>query len=252
VLILLTMTCAAYCRFCTRRRIVSDLKKGQLTEKNIRDMKKFLLTHPEISEIIFSGGDPVTQPQLLKYGLKILGSLQQIKIIRIHTRVPVSNPVLLTDDLLTAFAQVKQPLYVSIHFEHPDEITRPTILAINKLRKIGAILLSQSVFLKGVNDNYQTLFQLYSRLVELGVRPYYIFDCDPTQGVAHFKVPLPQARTIMTKLKSTLSGIACPTFVIDAPQGFGKIPVPLDYWQADLSKFTDFHGLEHQQSAAAV
>jgi lysine 2,3-aminomutase len=246
VLILLTMTCAAYCRFCTRRRIVSDLKKGVITEDHIKEMKKFLLSHPEISEIIFSGGDPVTQPKLLKFALKTLGALKQIKIIRIHTRTPVANPILITDDLVAALAKVKQPLYISVHFEHPDEITKPTIQAITKLRKIGAIMLSQSVFLKGVNDSYEILFKLYSRLVEIGVRPYYIFDCDPTNGVQHFKVPIQQARTIMTQLKSTLSGIACPTFVIDAPQGFGKIPVPLDYWQADLNKFTDFQNLKHQ------
>ncbi len=246
VLILLTMTCAAYCRFCTRRRIVSDLKKGTITEKNIRDMKKFLLAHPEIKEIIFSGGDPLTQPALLKYALKTLAKLKQIKIVRIHTRIPVSNPVLLTEDLLQAFSQIKQPLYISVHFEHPDELTPLTVSAVTKLRKIGAILLSQSVFLKGVNDNYETLFQLFSRLVEVGIRPYYIFDCDPTQGVGHFKVPLAQARTIMTQLKTNLSGIACPTFVIDAPQGYGKIPVPLDYWQTDLGRFTDFHDLDHR------
>lgn len=246
VLILLTMTCAAYCRFCTRRRIVSDLKKGVITESHVDEMKKFIQAHPEISEIIISGGDPVTQPQLLKYAVKTLGELPQLKIIRIHTRTPVSNPNLLTDDLLDELRKIKQTLYMSIHFEHPDELTEETKAVILKLRKLGAILLSQSVFLKGVNDNYETLAKLFTSLVEVGIRPYYIYDCDPTQGVGHFKVPLPKARTIMTQIKSNLSGIACPTFVIDAPQGYGKIPVPLDYWQVDLEKFTDFQNLKHQ------
>lgn len=245
-LVLLTMSCAAYCRFCTRRRIVSDIIGGLVTRSDIRRMEKFLLAHGEINELIFSGGDPLTAPDLLIYTLKKLSKLKQIKIIRIHTRIPVSNPRLLTANpyLLTAIKSLKQPVYMSVHFEHPDELTPETINAVNKLRKAGAILLSQSVFLKGVNDKYEILFELFKKLSELGIRPYYIFRCDLVKGIEHFIVPFAKEIEIMTKLRSTLSGIACPLYVIDAPNGAGKIPVPLNFWQFNPKSFKDYYGKE--------
>ena len=243
VLILLTMSCAAYCRFCTRRRRVSDITGGLVTRSDISAMEKFLLSHGEINELIFSGGDPLTAPDLLIYALKKFSKLKQIKILRIHTRIPVSNPRLLTANpyLLTAIKKIKQPVYVSVHFEHPDELTPETIDAVNKLRKAGAILLSQSVFLKGVNDDYQVLFNLFSRLSELGIRPYYIYRCDPVKGAEHFIVDFEKEIEIMTKLRSTLSGIACPLYCIDAPNGTGKIPVPLNFWKFDKRSFRDYN-----------
>lgn len=243
VLITLTMTCAAYCRFCTRRRIVSDIKKGQLTEQDVDRMVTYLKSDRTINEVIFSGGDPLTAPQLLIYALGKISKLAQIKIIRIHTRVPVSNPSLLTEDLLSSFRQItKQPLYISIHFEHPDEMTKPTLQAIRDLRSTGAILLSQSVFLKGINDSYPVLKKLFTKLAQIGIRPYYIYRCDPTKGVEHFIVPFEKELKIMTKLRANLSGIACPTYVIDSPGGAGKIPVPLNFWSFNHTSFIDFWG----------
>ena len=166
--------------------------------------------------------------------------LAQIKVMRIHTRVPVSQPSLVDDQLLSVLKQLKQPLYISVHFEHPDEITPATIKIIKRLRKAGAMILSQSVFLKGINDNFDTLKALFSRLPEIGVKPYYIFRCDPTQGVEHFIVPIQKEVEIMTQLKKELSGLACPTYVIDTPNGSGKIPVPLNFWQFDPHHFTDY------------
>lgn len=244
VLILLTMSCAAYCRFCTRRRRVSHIIGGQITQVDIQNMEEFILAHNEINELIFSGGDPLTAPDLLIYTLKKLSKLKQIKIIRIHTRIPVSNPNLLTTNLLKTIKSINQPVYVSIHFEHPDELTPETINAVNKLRKAGAILLSQSVFLKGVNDDYQVLFNLFSRLSELGIRPYYIYRCDPVKGVEHFIVDIEREIEIMTKLRSTLSGVACPLYVIETPNGSGKIPVPLNFWSFNKLSFKDYEDKE--------
>ena len=145
--------------------------------------------------------------------------------------------------MLTSFKKItRQPLYFSIHFEHPDELTPPTIKAIRQIRQTGAILLSQSVFLKGINDSYEVLKELFTRISELGIRPYYIYHCDPTIGVEHFIVPLKKEVEIMTKLRANLSGIACPLHVIDAPSGSGKIPVPMDFWVFDQSRFRDFDG----------
>lgn len=244
VLIELTLNCASFCRFCTRRREVSDVQKGKLSKKDIDKMIKYIRSQPEISEVIFSGGDPLTVPKLLIYALKRFSELKQVKIIRVHSRVPVSDPRLLTQKILDTFSKInkKKPVYLSIHFEHPDELTPQTIKAINNLRKTGAILLSQSVFLRGINDSYKILEKLFLKLSEFGVRPYYIFHCDLVRGIEHFIVPIEKEIEIMTKLRKNLSGIAFPFHVVDSPNGSGKIPLPLNFWNFKSSSFSDFQG----------
>lgn len=250
VLILLTLACASYCRFCTRKRRISELKEAQLNNKDIENIIDYLKKYPGISkldanainEVIFSGGDPFMSPELLILAINKISRLPQIKIIRIHTRAPISAPELIKKNLIYALGKIKkQTLYISLHFEHPAEITPQTVKMINDLKKAGAILLSQSVFLSKVNDNFEILAELYTRLSELGIRPYYIFHCDPVIGSEHFIVPLKKEVEIMTRLRKELSGIACPTFVIDTPNGSGKIPVPLDFWQFEKRSFTDYN-----------
>lgn len=242
VLIELTMDCASFCRFCTRRRKVSDIKKGILQKKDINKMAEFIRSNPKINEVIFSGGDPLTVPDLLIFALNKFSKLPKIKIVRVHTRVPISEPELLSKKVLRAISAVKNiPVYLSLHFEHPDELTTETIEAVKALRKTGAILLSQSVFLKGINDNCKTLEKLFTRLTELGIRPYYIYHCDLVRGAEHFIVPLEKEIRIMTKLRKKLSGIAFPFHVIDSPNGSGKIPVPLNFWEFNKSHFKDFN-----------
>lgn len=240
VLILLTADCASFCRFCTRRRKQIDLKINEIKKTDVDRMINYVKSKPSINEIIFSGGDPLVVPDLLIYALKKFEKLPQIKIIRVHTRVPVSDPTLLTNKILDAFSKIKKTFYLSIHFEHPDELTPQTIEAIKKLKKTGAILLSQSVFLKGINDSYEVLETLFTKLAELGVRPYYIFHCDLVKGIEHFIVPIEKEVKIMTKLRKNLSGIAFPLYVIDTPNGSGKIPVPLDFWEFNKTFFRDF------------
>lgn len=241
VLIELTLNCASFCRFCTRRRKVSDIEKGKLTRQDVDKMIKYIKSKPEIHEVVFSGGDPLVVPDLLVYALGKFYQLPQIKILRVHTRVPVSDPRLLTKKVLHAFSKIKKKtLYVSIHFEHPDELTPQTIKAAKRLRDTGAILLSQSVFLKGINDSYKVLKELFTRLAELGVRPYYIYHCDLVKGIEHFIVPIEKEVKIMTKLRKNTSGTAFPFHVIDAPNGSGKVPIPLAFWKFDSSTFIDF------------
>ena len=243
VLVELAMECAAYCRFCTRKRIVGDLESGKLTKADVKNMLTYIKNSPQINEIVFSGGDPFMAPDLLAYALKEFSRLKQIKILRIHTRVPVSAPNLVSQKLINRLSKIKnQALYLSIHFEHPDEFTKATLKVIKEFKKTGAILLSQSVFLKEVNDNYEVLAELFTKLTQLGIRPYYIYHCDPVVGSEHFIVPLEKEVEIMTKLRKNLSGIACPTFVIDTPNGSGKVPVPLNFWKFDNKSFTDFDG----------
>ncbi|MFA4826805.1 MAG: KamA family radical SAM protein [Candidatus Shapirobacteria bacterium] len=243
VLLELTMSCAAYCRFCTRRRMVSDIKKGQLEKKDIENVVDYLKKHEDINEVIISGGDPLMAQDILVYALEKLSKLKQLTILRVHTRVPVSNPRLVGKKVLDAFARIKkQAFYLSIHCEHPDEITKEVTLAISKIRKTGAVLLSQTVFLKGVNDSVETLKNLFTRLVELGIRPYYIYRCDPVKGAEHFLVPFEREIQIMTDLKKEVSGLAYPMYVIDAPGGSGKVPVGLNFWKGEKRAFWDYEG----------
>ena len=247
VLCLLTAECASYCRFCTRQRMVSDIERGRITNADIDRWRDYLVSRPGVSEVIISGGDPLVAPvELLAYALRTLCALPTINVVRIGTRVVVSEPSLLTDDKLDLIRETRQPVYMGINFEHPDELTAPTLEAVAKLRKTGAILYSQTVFLKDVNDDYDTLFSLFTGLVEVGVRPYYIYRCDPVAGVDRFRVDFKKERDIMTKLRKNLSGLACPTYVIDTPFGSGKVPVPLGFWDADLERYSDFQGEQHE------
>jgi len=242
-LILTTMNCAAYCRFCTRRRKVSDIKKGILTDADLDKMLVYLKKHLKIKELIFSGGDPLTVPAILKKALKKFSKLPQIKIIRIGSRLPVSNPSMVNKQVLDALKVVKnQPLYLMLHFDHPAEITKATIQAVKRLQSASTMLLSHTVSLKGVNDSFEVLYDLFSRLVEIGVKPYYFFRCDPVKGAEHFIVDIKKEIQIFTELRKHLSGLACPAYVIDAPHGSGKIPVPLNFWKFDSSGYVDFDG----------
>jgi lysine 2,3-aminomutase len=240
-LILLTMNCAAYCRFCTRRGKVSDIATGEITVQNINQMANYIQNHPKISELIFSGGDPLTVPQILKLALTKLASLPQIKVIRVGTRLHFSNPRMINDSVLSALKIIKkQPLYLMLHFEHPDEITKETVKAIQKLQSVGTMLLSQTVFLKGINDSFPVLNALFNKLVEIGIKPYYIFHCDYVKGVEHFIVPIEKEIKIMAELRKSLSGLAYPLHVVDSPQGIGKIPLPSLFWEYHISSFKDF------------
>jgi lysine 2,3-aminomutase len=241
VLLELTLSCAAYCRFCTRRRKVDDVINGRLDTRDLDKAAEYIETHPEINEVIFSGGDPLMAPKMLDYGIRKLSRIKTLKIIRVHTRVPVANPKAVTADIFKAFGRIKkQAFYLSLHFEHPDEITAEVERLIIRFRKAGAVLLSQSVFLKGINDSVDVLEKLFNRLAELGVRPYYIYRCDPVVGAEHFMVEFEREVEIMTELRKLLSGIAYPTYVIDAPGGYGKVPVPLGFWKDGKGGFWDY------------
>ncbi|HLC69519.1 MAG TPA: radical SAM protein [Patescibacteria group bacterium] len=242
-LVLLTMNCAAYCRFCTRRRKVSDIEKGIITDKDLENIRKYLLKNKQIKELIFSGGDPLTVPPLLKKAIKKLAALPQIKIIRVGTRLHLSNPAAVNKGVIDALKQVKnKPLYLMVHFEHPAELTKPVIAAIKRLQSVSTMLFSQSVSLKGVNDDEETLYKLFTSLIEIGVKPYYHYRCDPVKGAEHFIMDFDKEIEMMTNLRKRLSGLAMPLYIIDSPNGSGKVPVPLNFWKFDRSNFKDFNG----------
>ncbi len=244
-LVLLTNECASYCRFCTRRRRLLNSGSNQLSKKEIDKICRFLKNKRAIKEVIFSGGDPLVCQRELDYFLSKISKFKHIKIIRMHTRAPISAPALITKKTRAILKKTAgRALYALLHFNHPDEITAETERAIKILKQSNAMLLSQSVFLSGINDSYNTLSKLFNRLIELQVKPYMIGHCDMVRGIEHFIVPIEKEISIMTKLRKNISGIAFPKHVIDAPNGYGKIPVPQNFWKFDRKKFKDFNGKE--------
>ncbi|MEK7673525.1 MAG: radical SAM protein [Patescibacteria group bacterium] len=258
-----TRLCATYCRFCTRGREVgmpphvksktnaAISHKFFLSDEEIEQVFKFLKKHKEINEVILSGGDPLTAPQpyLTKIitGLSELQSKGFIDTLRIGTRLPVHNPLAVQDWHYQLLAKIRHP-YVMLHVNHPYELTDQTKSVIANLRKISAAtVFGQSVFLKGVNDSVETLYQLFTSEIKAGVIPYYLLQNDAVYWARHFTVPMKRAIKIWEKLRPKLSGIAATAkFVIDVPYGYGKIPLPEGgAWVYDSSHFYDFKHKKH-------
>jgi lysine 2,3-aminomutase len=213
---------------------------------------KYIAGNPQIDDVILSGGDPLYTPKTTIDVLEKLRVIDTIKVFRVGTRLPVHNPRSFQTPLLERTVQLmddiaeEKPFYMLINFQHPSELTPETRDVIKKLRKTNLTLLSQTVFLNGVNNSEETLRELFQELYHAGVTPYYIYRCDYVRGVERFVCDINEEREIMTNLRSSLSGIACPTYVVDVP-GHGKVPVPLNYWEGtDLSKCKDFKGNQIQ------
>lgn len=243
-LVLLTVKCASYCRFCTRGRMVGS-SEPPLSKKEIDEICAFVISHPELNELILSGGDPLTAPpELLRYTLRRFSDLPQIEILRIDTRLPVHNPHAVSSEMINAIRQIPLP-YVLVHVNHPAELSKDARGALTRLRReTGSILRSQSVFLRGVNDSVDILYDLFTGLIKIGVVPYYIFHNDPVPWAQHFTIPLEEEVRLLTDLRRRMTGLAWPTHVVDVPGGFGKLPVPLGFWNSDLSHYRDFAGNE--------
>jgi lysine 2,3-aminomutase len=252
---LVTNYCASYCRFCTRGRqvgISAQIKRPFLNENEIKEVVTFIQKHPSLEEIIISGGDPLIAPrQYLTNIINALVKLQkqgQLKIIRIGTRLPVSNPQTIQTWHYKLLTKIKNP-YLMVHFNHPAEITTATIKVLNNFRKIAlANILTQSVLLKGVNDDEKVLIELFTRLTQEGYRPYYLFQNDPVYWADHFTVSIKKAIILWQKLRPKLSGIAATArFVIDVPEGYGKIAVPEGgAWEVNYRYYKDFKGRKKQ------
>ena len=240
VLIELNNICPIYCQFCTRKRKTFVEEKWQLNKKELGDILVFLEKNKEIKEVVISGGDPLMSPKELIFLLKKLEKMEKIKIIRIHTRMPITAPEKINNDIFDFLDNLKKNVYLSVHCNLASELDINSIRVFRRFRKAGVILYSQSVFLKGINDSVEKLEELFEKLLEFGVRPYYIYRCDPVVGLENFVVPFEKEKEIITELRKRISGLACPTYVIDAPMGCGKIPVSLNFWKDDKS-FFDFN-----------
>ena len=245
-LIKISYRCAAHCRFCTRIRQIGTDQGDIKSDEAIQNIIGYIKQHTEITDVILSGGDPFYTPKQTLAILEELENIESVKVIRIGTRLPVHNPKSFDTQLLkkvldkVAEIQKKKPFIILIHFEHPDELTTETKQVIKQLKQTGATLLSQSVFLNGINNNFETLKQLFENLYWNGVLPYYVYHCDSVQGLEHYVCDINQEIEIMTELRKVLSGIAYPTYIVDV-EGKGKIPVPLSFWSnVDISYCTDF------------
>lgn len=254
VIVLLSYTCAANCRYCERQdRVGVGLdQEGRLTDAEIRNAVEFVSQHPEIREVIFSGGDPLTHPEGLLFAAREMAHLEQVKILRVHTRFPIQLPEKTDVELIRQLVDLPPTFYLSLHIDHPDELTAEIVALIGELRRTGAILLCQSVFLKGVNDDEDTLYRLFTRLAELGVRPYYIYHCHPIPTTMHYVMPLEDEIALMSRLRERLSGVACPQHIFEMRQTTGKLLVPSDHWNTDLTEVRDFLGVRHDVERASM
>jgi len=244
VLFLVNEMCAMYCRYCTRSRMVGDGSRTLSTE-TYEAAFDYIRSHKEIRDVLISGGDPLTlSDRVLEYILKTLKNIPHVEFIRIGTRVPVTLPQRITSDLV-AMLKKYSPIWMSIHFNHPKEITKRVKFACDLLADSGIPLGSQTVLLKGINDTPEVMKNLMHNLLKIRVRPYYIYQCDPIQGSRHFRTPVATGIKIMEQLRGHTTGYAVPTFVIDAPGGGGKIPIGPDYMisrEADHYLLRNFSG----------
>lgn len=231
VLLLSTGFCAAYCRYCTRSRLVGS-SMGSPTTQGWHDALEYIRKHSQIRDVLISGGDPLTLPDNhLEYLLSNLRSIPHVEIIRIGTKVPMVLPQRITPSLVKLFRRF-HPLFLSIHATHPEELTPEVMQALARLADAGIPLGSQTVLLKGINDEVSVMRQLMHGLLMNRVRPYYLYQCDPISGSAHFRTQVKKGLEIIEGLRGHTSGYAVPHFVIDAPGGGGKIPLLPDYVQA--------------------
>jgi lysine 2,3-aminomutase len=227
VLFLTTSQCSMYCRFCTRKRKVGDSSK--INMKNIQGGLEYIEKHPEIRDVILSGGDPLMLTDfLLERILKGLRDIPHVQIIRLGTKMPCVLPQRITPKL-TKMLKKYHPLYINTHFNHPWECTPEAKRACDLLADAGIPIGNQSVLMKGVNDDPDVMLELMRKLLTMRVRPYYLYQADITKGTDHFRTPVSKGLEIMDKLRGHTSGLAIPAYVIDAPGGGGKIPLLPQY-----------------------
>lgn len=228
VLFYTTHNCPVYCRHCTRKRKVSD-PSSSAANKQIEDGLAYIEAHKEIRDVVISGGDPLSNSDdRLEYILSRLRALDHIEIFRIGTRNLVTLPQRITQNFADMLKKY-HPVFVHTHFNHPKECTQEAFDACARLADAGCVIHNQMVLLKGVNDDPKIVKELNHKLLMMRVRPYYIYQCDLSQGISHFRTPVEVGLNIIENLRGWTSGMAVPHFVIDAPGGGGKIPLLPQY-----------------------
>jgi len=228
VLLLVTEQCAMYCRHCTRRRMVGE-KESYITSEHLSRAYEYLRSNKKVRDVLISGGDPLMfSDEKLEEIIKNIRSISHIEFLRIGTRIPVTLPMRVTPELVSMLKKYA-PIWVSLHFNHPREVTKRVKIACDMLSDGGIPLGSQTVLLRGINDRPYVMRKLMHELLKIRVRPYYIYQCDLARGTSHFRTPVSVGINIMEKLRGHTSGYAVPVYVVDAPGGGGKIPVAPNY-----------------------
>ncbi len=226
-LLLPTETCASHCRFCFRR--TRPQKSAVMDDASIDAALDYIHNHPEIREVVLSGGDPLTlPPSCLAHLIRKLDAIPHLMFLRIHTRLPVSDPEALSEERLAALATKNHPLWMVLHTNHASELVPECLSACRKLIGMGIPLLSQTVLLKGVNDSPETLSELFQTLAANRIQPYYLHHPDLAPGTSHFRVSLARGRKIYAALRGRISGFCIPHYVLDLPGGHGKVSIAPD------------------------
>jgi lysine 2,3-aminomutase len=252
VLLKLVNVCAVYCRFCFRREMIGPGKQA-MTAAQLDSALAYIAAHPEIWEVILTGGDPlVLSARRLGDAIRRIAAIEHVKIVRLHTRVPVVAPERVTPSLVRALKAHGKTTYVALHANHPRELTPAARTACARIVDAGIPMVSQSVLLRGVNDNAETLSALMRAFVEARVKPYYLHHADLAPGTSHFRTTIAEGQALMRALRGRLSGLAQPTYVLDIPGGYGKVPVGHTY--VDMcgeagAVVEDINGVRHGYAA---
>jgi len=250
VLLKLVGVCPVYCRFCFRRESVGPDNATHLTAAQLTDALAYIEANTRVWEVILTGGDPlILSPRRIADVTKALQRIPHVKVIRWHTRVPVVMPEHITPDLVAALKCPGKAAYVAVHANHADELTPMARAACAQLIDGGIMLVSQTVLLKGVNDDADTLTDLMRAFVETRIKPYYLHHPDLAPGTAHFRVPVSQGQRIVAEMRGKLSGLAQPTYVLDIPGAHGKVPAGPAYvttLETGSYRVTDASGNDHR------
>jgi lysine 2,3-aminomutase len=250
VLLKVVSACPVYCRFCFRREMVGPGKSPTLSEAELAAALDYIRAHPEVWEVIMTGGDPfILSPRRVAELTAALGDVAHVKVLRWHTRVPAVAPERVTPELVASLYSNRQAVFVALHANHPREMTAAARAACGRLVDAGIAMVSQTVLLRGVNDDAGTLEALMRAFVEARVKPYYLHHGDLAPGTAHLRATIAEGQALMRALRQRLSGLALPTYVLDIPGAYGKVPVEAGYARAIAGgtgyTIEDRHGHEH-------
>jgi lysine 2,3-aminomutase len=249
VLLKAVHVCPVYCRFCFRREMVGPQGLGTLTPAELDAAIAYIADHSEIWEVILTGGDPlVLSPRRLAEILERLGAIGHVKVVRFHTRVPVVEPHRVDADLIASLRSSGKATYVALHANHPRELTDEARAAAARLIDAGIVMVSQSVLLKGVNDDPDVLAELMRAFVETRIKPYYLHHPDLAPGTSHFRLTIEEGQALVASLRGRVSGLCQPTYILDIPGGHGKAVISASAIEAEgggCYTVTDFRGNEH-------
>ena len=246
VLLKLVNVCAVYCRFCFRRETVGQGGVAALSPQALARALAYVSDIPAIWEVILTGGDPLAAaPRRLAEACAGLAAIAHVKILRVHTRLPVVAPARIAAPILDALKASKKTVYIAIHANHPRELTAHARAACARLADAGFVLVSQSVLLRGVNDDASTLAALMRGFVEARIKPYYLHHPDLASGTSHFRLTIAEGQALVRSMRGRLSGLCQPAYVLDIPGGYGKSPIGPGYLDDDLTRVRDYTGTSH-------